>query len=137
MVKYSFDFKLKLIHDYLSGQEFNIHSVLAEENHSSTLQEEECNISDTNYSLSRTTTKFIYQTIIIRKGTRIPNYYWYDDGQFRENLKLQRWQDYGENLRGYICTYGGYITNGSSTAQRIITSCRKYYKESLKKAEGE
>ncbi|ELS0478073.1 hypothetical protein R4Y59_002681 [Enterococcus faecalis] len=120
MVKYSFDFKL--IHDYLSGQGFNIHSVLAEENHFSTLQEEECNISDTNYSLSRTTTKFIYQTITIRKGASIPNHYWYDDGQFRENLKLQRWQDYGENpnIRGYICTYGGYVTNGSSPAQRFL-----------------
>ena len=54
--------------------------------------------------------------------TSIPNYYWYDDGQFRGNLKLQRWQDYGEdpNIRGYICTYGGYVTNGSSPAQRIV-----------------
>ncbi len=100
---------------------FNYSSVFVEENHSSTLQEE-FNISDTNYSLSRTTTKFIYQTITIRKGASIPNYYWYDDGQFRGNLKLQRWQDYGEdpNIRGYICTYGGYVTNGSSPAQRFL-----------------
>lgn len=39
----------------------------------------------------------------------IPDYYWHDNGQFRGNLKLQRWQDYGEdpNIRGNICTYGG------------------------------
>ncbi|MFC0616178.1 hypothetical protein [Enterococcus faecalis] len=106
---------------------FNYSSVFAEENHSSTLQEE-FNISDTNYSLSRTTTKFIYQTITIRKGASIPNYYWYDDGQFRGNLKLQRWQDYGEdpNIRGYICTYGGYVTNGSSPAQRFLDINEQY-----------
>lgn len=71
---------------------------------------------------TRASSKVINYTITIRKGASIPDYYWYDNGQFRGNLKLVGWEDYSEHptIKGCICTYRGTIYNGATPSTRAL-----------------
>ena len=69
-------------------------------------------------------TKTIYHTVTINASdtAHIPDYYWYNDGQWQGNLKLQSWQDYREHpkIHGFICTYKGTVFNGAAPASRKL-----------------
>lgn len=72
--------------------------------------------------------KTIYHTVTINASdtAHIPDYYWYNDGQWRGNLKLQSWQDYREHpqIHGFICTYKGTVSNSGAPANKnILENC--------------
>ncbi|MDT2836926.1 hypothetical protein P7H50_08515 [Enterococcus durans] len=75
----------------------------------------------------KSTSKYIssYYVVYNAKQSNMvlpPNYYYYNDGQFRGNLKLYKWYDEKETTGLFKCYYSGTVYNGPAPGSKAVIS---------------
>ena len=74
---------------------------------------------------TRTTSKYIASYYVVynaKKGHMLlpPNYYYYNDGQFRGSLTLYKWYDEKETTGLFKCYYRGTVYNGPAPGAKLL-----------------
>jgi hypothetical protein len=76
---------------------------------------------------TRATSKYISSYYVVYnalQGNMVlpPNYYYYNDGQFKGNLTLYKWYDEKETTGLFKCYYKGTVYNGPAPGSKNLIS---------------
>ncbi len=88
---------------------------------------EEHVLNDTAQIETKASSKYISSYYVVynaKQGNMSlpPNYYYYNDGQFRGNLTLFKWYDEKETTGLFKCYYRGTVYNGATPGSKSLIS---------------